>query len=189
MSYPDGSPLGTTFQAQLFRLFDDGTELPLQPTTTFQTDATDPRNRFYVKPEIIIVPDLQFPSLFEPIEIRVKVRVWEGADWQASLWRGESEEIAVLIYSVLYPPANPVGLKGFFVERQPRISGSTINGGQIQVGVSSTIAGLQTVIIERSTDLIQWSELGEFSIFNNRASFSDADFQQTGAAFFRVRFR
>jgi hypothetical protein len=191
VSYPDGAPPGPGFHAQLFRILDDGTLLGLEPTTTFQTGAAEPRNRFYVEREILLVPDIHFPDLFaDPIEIKVKMRVWEGANWQTSLWRGESEEISVLIHNLLFPPANLVGLKGFLVERQPRISASQITpDGQVQLGISSNIADLQTVVVERSTDLINWTEFGEFFVSSDQAIFNDPAIQEPGAGFFRVKFQ
>src|SRR5262245_15444085 len=79
VSLSDGSPPGPEFMAQLSRVFDDGTLLPLFPTTTFQTDAADLRLRYYVKSINLLVPDIIFPDIFaDPVEITVRMRVWAG---------------------------------------------------------------------------------------------------------------
>jgi hypothetical protein len=191
VTLPDGSPPGPEFQAQLFRVMDDGTLEPLVPTTTFQTNAADPQLRYYVKPVNMIVPGISFPDLFaDPIEITVRMRAWQGPDWLTSRLRGESEDVPVLIHNLLFPPANLVGMKGFVLELQPRIGQSNIStDGQFQLALSSPEPDLQTVVVERSTDLVHWTELGEFGVANNQTTFNDNAIHQDRAAFFRVRFQ
>ena len=191
VTMPDGSPPGPDFQAQLLRVMDDGTLQPLTPTTIFQTDAKDPRLRYFVKPIVLIVPGISFADVFaDPIPITVRMRAWQGTDWQTSRWRGESDDIPVLIRSQIFPPASLDGLQGFTLELQPRIGKSLITtDGQFQIGLSSQLTNLQTVVIERSTDLVHWTQFGEFPVDNDQTSFSDSDIHTTDAAFFRVRFQ
>jgi len=191
VSLPDGSPPGPQVRAQLFRVFDDGTLLPLMPTTTFQTDAPDLRLRYYVKKATILVPDIVFPDIFtDPVEITVRMRAWDGPQWQTSRWRGESNDIRVLIRNLLFPPANLVGLTGFTLEEQPRIAASTIDrDGTVQMRVSSSFVDLPSVVVERSNDLVHWEPFGEFGVFNETVSFVDSEATVSRKTFYRVKFR
>src|SRR5688500_17440704 len=73
VSRPDGSPPGPEFRAQLFRVFEDGTLLPLLPFTYFQTNAVPTQLRYYVKPLNLLVPDIIFPDVFaDPIEVTIR---------------------------------------------------------------------------------------------------------------------
>jgi hypothetical protein len=190
ISQTDGSPPGPEFTAQLFRVFDDGTLLPLVPTTTFRSDSADPRQRYYVKPVTLIVPDITFPDLFaDPIEVIIRMRVWEGPDWVSSKVRGESEDTPVLLRNLLYPAANMVALKGFFIEPQLRIANTIIDqNGLVTLRVSSNSADLSNVAVERSADLVHWEALGDFAVANDKVGFSDPDAGSARKAFYRVRF-
>lgn len=190
VSMPDGSPPGPGFRAQLFRVFEDGTLLPLVPTTTFQSDAQEPGLRYYVKPVNMIVPDITFPDIFaDPIEITVRMRAWEGSDWTEARWRGESEDIQVLIKNLLFPPANLVGLKGFTLKQQPAIGATSFKtDGAVEFAINSSETNLASVVVERSNDLVNWQFLGEFSVAQGAVTFTDPEIVQSASGFYRLRF-
>jgi hypothetical protein len=184
----DGSPPGPSFQAQIVRVLDDGTLAPLQPTTTFQTNATVSELRYYVRPINLIVPGITFPDIFaDPIEITVRMRVWEGSNWATSTYKGESEDLPILLRNLLFPPTNLAGLKGFTVERYPRIAATVFGGdGSVQMKLGLTVA-VSSVRVERSVDLKAWQEIGEFFVFGDEVAFDDQEVGQRASVFYRVK--
>jgi hypothetical protein len=94
------------FTAELVRVHNDGSLMPLLPQTTFR--ATSLAASYFVNPV-----DITVPGVAPGESIVVRMRVFLGANFENSLERGESPNFIVTLGGGLLPPANLVGLTGF----------------------------------------------------------------------------
>lgn len=85
---PDGTGAGAGISAQLFLVGAGGTLTALTPATTFRT--TSAAAAFFVNPVTVTVPGI---AAGNPATVRM--RAWEGANYDGSLLRGESNDITI----------------------------------------------------------------------------------------------
>lgn len=115
VTFQDGTPVGAGFTAQLYG-GPAGTPVdgltPLLPTTTFRLSS--PAALGYVQQVEVPVPGV--PRFGDAT---VQMRVYNGASWETSLIRGESDLIVVRTASETSPPANLVGLQPFQCSPSP----------------------------------------------------------------------
>ncbi len=111
MTFPDGTPVGVGFTARL-NGGPAGTPvdnlIPLLPHITFRLSS--PAALGYVQQVEVPVPGV--PRFGDAT---VQMRVYDGATWETSLIRGESNIIELQTASEISPPANLVGLQPFQV--------------------------------------------------------------------------
>jgi hypothetical protein len=88
VSRPDGTGAGAGVTAQLFLVGGGGALTPLVPTTTFRTST--PAAAFYLNQVTVVVPGIPAGS-----PATVRMRVWEGASWEAAAVRAQSNDVAI----------------------------------------------------------------------------------------------
>jgi len=109
VSRPNGAGAGAGVQAQLFLVGAGGALTPLTPATTFRTGSA--AVEFFVNGV-----DVTIPTIAPGNPATLRMRAWEGAagsSYDASLLRGQSNDITVTLGGGTLPPANLVGLTGF----------------------------------------------------------------------------
>ncbi len=112
VTFFDGTGVGAGFTAQLFG-GREGTPLellvPLFPTTTFRTSSELAKG--YVYPVEVAVPS----AVPYHENITFLMRVFNGASWETSSIRGESNLFTTWTYEGLFPPRSLIGLEPFQV--------------------------------------------------------------------------
>lgn len=115
VTFPDGTPVGAGFTAQLYG-GPAGTPVellaPLLPTTTFR--LTSQAAMGYIFQVEVRVPGV---PRFE--DATVQMRVYDGESWENSLIRGESNIITLRTISETWPSEYLVGLLPFQVSPIP----------------------------------------------------------------------
>jgi len=116
VTLPDGRGVGPGFTAQLYGGREDlsVSELtPLLPTTTFGTGS----RAGFVIPVLVPVPGV--PPLSRA---KVLMRVFDGASWETSLCRGESDVTVLRVGGGEVAPTSLTGLRPFSVTCIPEPS-------------------------------------------------------------------
>lgn len=106
VSRPDGTGAGAGAFAQLFIVRQDKTLVALNPKTAFRTNL--PAASFYVQATQVDVPGVQRGET-----ITLRMRAWEGADWDSAKLRGESNDFQITYNSFVQSLA---GMKPFKLE-------------------------------------------------------------------------
>ena len=123
---PDGSGPGPSWTAQLFLVSGTvaaRTYTPIGQTTTFrEPTAANPLLAAYVVPISSMTVDNAAPGS----QIGVVLRVWEGANYDSAIWRGQSNPITVTLGGDIpgaptAVPGNLIGLQGFALVPEPSI--------------------------------------------------------------------
>jgi hypothetical protein len=104
----DGTAAGDGFSAQLYGAAPGQPLKPLFPATTFRTSSASAMG--YVNPVVVIVPAVT-PGRMATLV----VRVFNGATFETSTVRLESNPITIAMGGGTSPPANLVGLESFHV--------------------------------------------------------------------------
>ncbi len=143
---PDGSGAGAGVTAQLFRVNEDGTLLPLFPTATFRTSS--PAAAYYLDQVQAFVPGVGFGDT-----AILRLRAWEGADYASAHLKGESNDILIHFDRTL---PNLLGLRGFIltpdgsqsllpqvIEPKPRLRGGAV------VTFNNRVAGVVDAPVQR----------------------------------------
>lgn len=100
---PDGSGAGVGVKAQLVLVKNDGSFSPVGDRTVFRTNSA--AAAYFVVPTNVTIPGIQ-----QREKVTLRLRAWEGKEFDTSTLRGESESIQLSNNGV----ANSlVGLKGF----------------------------------------------------------------------------
>src|SRR5207244_331973 len=86
----DGSGAGTGVTTQLFLVESGGILRPLFPVTTFRT--TSAAASYYVNGVTAEVPDVFIGDL-----ITLRMRAWEGQDYESAILRGESHDFTIRV--------------------------------------------------------------------------------------------
>jgi len=112
VTFPDGTPVGAGFSAQLYG-GPEGTPTsslqPLLPKTTFFLDFPG-----YVNPVLIVLPNI--PAYRRGTFF---MRAFDGLDWESSSRRGESFPVTIAVGGDTQPGALLTGLQGFQVQLVP----------------------------------------------------------------------
>lgn len=127
VTFLDGTPVGAGYTAQMYG-GPAGTPVqslvPLLPTTIFRSGA----GVGYVVQVSMVVPGVDQCGTFV-------MRVFDGATWETSLCRGESNPVTVELTYPPGPPATLVGLQPFQVNCIPEPS-------TIVLGIAGAITAL-----------------------------------------------
>lgn len=107
VSRADGTGAGAGFTAQLYLVGGAGALTPLTPNTTFRTSSA--AAAFYVNGVDVIIPGMA------PGPVTLRMRAYNGADYNSSTIRGESANFTVTTQDPTLPGVNLVGLTGFSV--------------------------------------------------------------------------
>jgi hypothetical protein len=107
VTFPDGTPVGAGFTAQLYG-GPAGTPVdlltPLLPTTTFRTGAAM---------GYIFQVEVRVPGVPRFEDATVQMRVYDGESWESSLIRGDSNIITLTTISETWPSEYLIGLRPF----------------------------------------------------------------------------
>ncbi len=132
VTFPDGSPVGVGFTAQLYG-GPIGTSVdalvPLFPTTTFRLTSTQAMG-------YVIGVEVVFQGMQPGTPATVQMRVFDGATWETSVCRGESNPITVSLFGGNGTPTNLVGMQPFQVNCIPEPG----NGVLLVCGVAGLLA-------------------------------------------------
>jgi hypothetical protein len=113
VTFPDGTPVGAGFTAQLYG-GPAGTPVdlltPLLPTTTFRTGAAM---------GYIFQVEVRVPGVPRFEDATVQMRVYDGESWESSLIRGDSNIITLTTISETWPSEYLIGLRPFQVSPIP----------------------------------------------------------------------
>jgi hypothetical protein len=116
VTFEDGTPVGTPFKAAVFA----GPEGAPASNLQFVTETSSWRTGLasgYWQPLTVGVPETQGGQT-----VTVQARVYEGATWESSLWRGESNPVTLKLATVNALPTEMIGLQPFQVHLVPEPS-------------------------------------------------------------------
>ena len=147
---------------QLMLVKPDGALEPLLPTTKFRSEGP-PAGRFYFWG---IAPTV--PGVFCGDEATFRVRIWEGLDWESATLRGESQDITTVVGGGMATPPN-LPLERF--DLYPRVTLTLPAPVQSPLLQSLQTAPKREVIIQTSTDLLNWERFYSASLFGGTVSF------------------
>jgi hypothetical protein len=109
ITWKNGAGIGQGLKAQLYG-GPSGTPVdqlaPLQPQTTFQTRSAAASG--YVNPVLVTIP-----GVVPNTSATLLMRVFDGASYETSSVRGESDPITVRVGGIIFPPGNLTSLPGF----------------------------------------------------------------------------
>ncbi len=110
ITLPDGTGPGKLGLAQLCLLNSDGSLTELSPVTTFRTNSLLAAK--YLNPVTIDCPDVT-PGT----KVTMKIRAWIGTSYDTADFRGESENITVVLGGGIVPPPNLDGFHAFVLRK------------------------------------------------------------------------
>jgi hypothetical protein len=155
ISMEDGDPPPPGAQAQLMRVADDGTLIPIFPLLSFRTGISNPGYPAVgyflsgITPCVGVQPGQQ---------ATFRIRAWMGADWDSADFRGESSDVTVAVGGGLIVPPN-LPLEPFTLWRHFIVTLSA-NDGSVTVGLDTPEPSThQGAVLQTSTDLLNWKDM------------------------------
>jgi hypothetical protein len=156
ISMPNGEAPPPGAQAELVRVLDDGTEVPCPPIDSFRHVGSSPSEAWYFIGGMVV----EVCGDVSPGQMATfRLRAWVGADWESASFRGESNDMTVMVggFTIL-PPNLPIES---FTLWPHLILTLSVPSGSLAIG----LAGLQgppgssVVVVQTSTDLVTWEDL------------------------------
>jgi len=116
VTFPDGRPATEEFFAQLYAGPDGAPASSLQPLLPITTVRPDLPG---FGPGYVWEVDVKIPFLPPNSYGTIVMRAFDGANWESSMWRGESAPARIKIGGGFSPPGLLIGLEGFQVHQVP----------------------------------------------------------------------